>query len=290
MNRENKRNQGSFFLVAGFVILLFLSIPACGAIENGDFEISEPNAIGSVPTGWSTQNYARVHQSFTPTFERGQTVTWSFENNTIVPATGNNYLLLSTGDIGYDHLTSYGMASQNCFFKKDQTIRGLYFFGTGDYLGWNDYAEIRLIPTDPNNTRLRSILVEYIDVASVGDFKSTDGWQPFSYKFKQDETGEYSLEFIVYDKTDAIFKSYLAIDHVKCEYLPPAGDYNGDGTVDNLDLATFNSVLYTDCSDPNAITTYIDAAGNEMSFDVNNDKQITPEDSKPMLKYWLWNE
>lgn len=278
----------SGFVLVFVFLLIFSNIARCHII-NGNFEQTEPNDFGADPTGWTTQNYARVHSSFTPVFERGQKATWHFEDNTIVPYSGEKFLVLSTGDMGADHLTTFGLAMQACQFEAGKTVMGRYFFGTGDYLGWNDYAEIKLIPVDPNDRNIRSILVEYVDVAQVGDYGSTNGWIPFSHTFTEEDEGYYYLTFAVYDKIDAIFKSYLAIDHVETVSLPPGGDFNADGKVDNLDLAIFFNALYQDCEDPNSICTYIDAAGNERSFDYTGDGLVTPADAAPLIKNWLWN-
>ncbi len=285
----NRKREKSVNLISGVFFaffLMFFPFPAYSAIVNGDFEMSEPNALGALPVGWTTKNYARVHESFTPVFERGQQVTWSFLNNTVLPATGSKFLVLSTGDIGPDSATTHAIASQLVTFKKGETLRGKYFFGTGDYLGWNDWAEIRLKPADPNSGR--TILVKYVDVQEVGDYSSTDGWQMFSHKFNAYDQGEYHLECIVSDRTDAIYKSYLMIDSVESSRIPPDADFNADGKIDYLDLAVFASVLYQDCTDPNSTCTYIDAGGNEVSFDFNNDQMITPADMEPLGDNWLW--
>jgi hypothetical protein len=194
--------------------------------------------------------------------------------------------VLSTGDIGSDSASVKGVAKQLIKFNKGDTLHGKYFFGTGDYLGWNDYAEISLTAADPN--KQRGFQLEYIDVATVGDYKSTDGWQSFSYTFNEYDAGEYYLSFAVYDKTDAIYKSYLMIDDIKCSVLPPEGDYNADGDINYADIITFNNVVFQDCTDPNAICTYFDIAGNEISYDKNGDDLITPEDMAPVAENWLW--
>ena len=286
MNRKSKKS-GSFVISVLFVLLLSIfSFPAFSAIVNGDFEMSEPNAIGTLPVGWTTRNYARVHETYTPAFERGQQAVWSFENNTVTSASGRSFLVLSTGDIGPDSTITHGMAKQLINFKKGETLRGKYFFGTGDYLGWNDWAEIRLVPFDPNSRR--SILVKYVDVQEVGDYSSTDGWQIFTHEFNAYDEGAYYLECIVWDRTDAIYKSYLMIDSVESSQVPPDADFNADGKVNYSDLTVFANVLYQDCTDPNAICTYIDARGEEVSFDFNQDKLITPDDMEPLGNNWLW--
>jgi hypothetical protein len=268
------------------VSLAFFSLPVLSQIINGDFETSEPNRLGNIPTGWETENYALIHESYTPMFERGQTVDWSFADATVTPAQGDGFLVLSTGDMGSDSSTTYGLARQLVKFTSGQTLHGKYFFGTGDYLGWNDYAEIRAIPKDPN--RLRGFQIEYIDVAIVGDYGSTDGWETFSHTFTKDDEGEYYLTFGVYDKTDAIYKSYLMIDDIQCGILPPEGDYNADGLINYADIITFNQVVYQDCNDVNSICHYVDLAGNVVSYDYNDDGWITPEDVEPVIQNWLW--
>ncbi len=290
MNRKREKSQNVVIFVLFASFLSIFSFPASAQVMNGDFELSEPNALGALPTGWTTKNYARVHESYQPVFERGQQASWSFYDNTVLPWSGSKFLVLSTGDVPgvSDSAITHGMARQLITFKKGDTLRGKYFFGTGDYLGWNDWAEVKLVPYDPNDRTKRSILVKYVDVQEVGDYKSTDGWQTFSHQFTVADAGSYYLECIVWDRTDAIYKSYLMIDAVESSQLPPDADYNADGKVDYADLAVFASVLYTDCTDPNSICTYIDAKGEEVSFDFNNDQTITPEDMAPLGDNWLW--
>ncbi|MFI4912525.1 MAG: hypothetical protein ACIAQZ_12740 [Sedimentisphaeraceae bacterium JB056] len=285
--------ESDLFNVSGYtaivcLMLAFFSFPALSEIVNGDFELSEPNDLGSIPTGWITENYAMVHDTFTPVFERGQSVTWSFPDSTVTPAEGESFLVISTGDIGVDTASTYGLAKQLCTFEEGQTLHGKYFFGTGDYLGWNDYAEIWLAPYDPNVSR--GITIQSVDVSIVGDYQSTDGWQTFSHTFTAQDAGDYYIIFGVYDKQDAIYKSYLMIDDVKCSTLPPGGDFNADGDVNYEDITTFNEVLYQDCTDPNAICTYTDISGNEVSYDYNQDGLLTPEDVVPVTQNWLWND
>lgn len=287
MNRKDEI-QGNFIISALFVSFLsFFSFQAYTAVVNGDFEMSEPNSLGAVPIGWTTKNYARVHEAYTPIFERGQQVSWSFESNRVLPAKGASFLVLSTGDIGADSSITFANAMQLINFKKGDTLRGKYFFGTGDYLGWNDYAEIKLIPFDPNSGK-RTMTVTNIDVQMVGDFSSTDGWQTFSHEFTAAQAGMYYLFFGVYDKTDAIYKTYLMIDDVEVGPVPKAADFNADGKVDYVDLSIFANVLYQDCTDPNAICTYMDITGNEVSYDFDQDQTITPSDMTPLGDNWLW--
>lgn len=295
-------------------VAIIFSFPAFSQIVNWDFEQTEPNELGAIPIGWNTENYALVHREFTPCFERGQRCHWSFEGNTVTTESGNAFLVLSTGDYGYDACgresfsgrTNKGVAWQECTFYEGDTIYGRYFFGTGDYVGWNDKAEIKIIPSDPNNEpRLQEIVLAYIDVAMVGDFRSTDGWLAFSHTFTYADKGSYYLELGVYDVKDSIYKSYLMVDFIKIGDPFRAGDFNADGKVDILDMLAFDVALYQDCefpddpNDPNSICYYDNIFGDKVPFyrdpetgvDYRDEYGRTTLDAlRPVFRNWLWKD
>lgn len=136
-------------IILSFAVLL-TSI-AKADLVNGDFEVADPNS--EVITGWTTEYYAKVHTSFYPDPDRGRIDNWSIDENGLLPQNGQQFLLLSTGDLGSDNETSKGTAHQTFTAQPGETLLGWFFFGTCDYMGWNDRATIKLTIPDPNEPR-----------------------------------------------------------------------------------------------------------------------------------------
>ena len=136
--------------------------------------------------------------------------------------------------------------SQQIQFYPGQRLSGVYFFGTCDYLNFNDYAEIELVG-EPN-----SILLMHIDISDVGSHSSNEGWQRFKYTFTEETAGQYDLTFTVRDMVDRYFESYLAVDGLSiCDSPPPYGDINYDCHVDIFDFALLAADWYKASNDPN---------------------------------------
>lgn len=129
----------SAFLINGAVV---------AELINGDFEVAEPNSTQI--TGWDTEFYAKVHDAFYPDPERGNISGWVLTDNGLLPKINDHFLLLSTGDIGPDNTTSKGVATQIFTAEPGESLLGWFFFGTCDYMGWNDRAIIKLNRPDPN--------------------------------------------------------------------------------------------------------------------------------------------
>lgn len=251
-----------------FLVTLFLSSAlVSGDLLNGGFEIKDPNnSLGfSPPANWDIEDYAAVHSSFSPEPEHGQGSHPDWVGWTIPEAySGENFLLLSTGDIGPDSSTKQGKASQLIDFEPGQKLYVSYFFGTCDYPEFFDNATIWVV-ADPNypavdpNFPSRGQRIFYIDVSEVGQYDSTDGWQLFEYEIKKPIIGPLRLVFKVEDYSDTIYKSYFAIDHVVlCDNAAP-GDVTRDCLANYDDFAIIADNWSKDCNDPNVLCNeYVD--------------------------------
>jgi len=274
-------------VIRGCILLVLIPAAVLGVIQNGGFEIAEPNQPSpyfTVPLNWETENYAGLHNNFTPHPEWGQSVDWTIER----PSEGSNFCLLSTGDaLGPNSDSQILRASigQTVYFASGDTLMGSYFFGTCDYVPYNDTANILLVPADPNDG-LRNIILESICVADVGDFCSTEEWVPFSFTFNANTAGEYNLVCEVIDILDNKYKTYLAVDNLRmCYGTPLYGDINQDCGVDLLDIYELTHVWLSDCSDPNTYDpNYIcDNA------DFDGSTIIDCNDLMLMSEHWLEN-
>jgi len=211
------------------VIISFLF---CGAVIsqvlNPSFEYYTVDANMNRPNDWQCEYYVSVHEEFTPYPEHGQDdrgeMQWRIDYP-LLPYDGNHFVLLSTGDIGLDKPDNpdnpeYSVMFQQVSFLAGEKLSGRYFFGTCDYVdsGWfNDWATITLV-AEPNSG-LPDIELVDIDIAEVGSYSSTDGWQYFEHIFDVNDQGTYQLQFFVSDYADIIYKSYLAVDGLRL-YTP----------------------------------------------------------------------
>jgi len=276
-------------------LLLVQSVGFC-QIQNGRFEVPDPDRATdwfTPPKYWEFENYANLLSEFTPEPEQGQIVSWSIPS----PFEGQYFMLLSTGDIagpGSDSSTIRSSAWQTLYATSGETLIGAYFFGTCDYLPYDDFASITLEAADPND-ELRPITLVEISVLDVGSYSSTDGWQPFQHTFDSSQTGEYIIRCEVNDKTDTRFKSYLAVDGLRiCQAIPAYGDLNRDCGVDLQDFSIFTSAWLADCQsvedpgsplyDPNIPCSLADMDGSGI---------VDPNDLILMSEHWLekfWSE
>lgn len=253
-------------MVMRALIVLCIACPFCAASEgelvNGGFEIPDPNratAWFTPPRHWlwydtpANLNYVGLHTEFVPNPEPFRPVAWSIPG----PVEGDFFVLLSTGDAegpGTYLKTLYSSIEQVISICPGDILYGYYFFGTTDYMNFNDTGLIMLDPVDPNDGHSPVILAE-ISVQAVGNYGATDGWQFFRYKFNTEICGDYILYCEVRDIHDRQFKSYLALDGFRiCRGIPPLADLNFDCVIDYRDFEILSRAWLADCSDPNVIT------------------------------------
>lgn len=156
------------------------------------------------------RNYTAVVQRFIPQPKQGSTEYWNIDlEEGLTPFEGDSFVVVSNGSIDPD--PDWGRLWQQVTFAPGEKLSGVYFFGTADYLPYNDYGTIALLPEPESG--LSDIEIVSISVSDVGDNSSTDGWVYFeSPVFTELTAGTYSLEIAVYDFTDPLYESYLAVD------------------------------------------------------------------------------
>ncbi|HDS83733.1 MAG TPA: hypothetical protein ENN97_00825 [Phycisphaerales bacterium] len=250
-------------LRALFVALLSVSFCAVseGQLLNSSFEIPDPNRATpwfTPPMYWQWDdtpgnlNYVGLHRQFTPRPEQRQPVYWSIPS----PVEGDYFVVLSTGDAqGMDSAgkTLYSRIEQLISICPGDMISGYYFFGTCDYLPYDDTGRILLEPVDPNDG-LRPVILAEISTEDVGNYGSTHGWQYFHHRFDGPQCGQYVLSCEVRDYLDKIYKSYLALDNFRlCRNVPKFGDFNTDCAIDYHDFDIMAQAWLADCNDPNVV-------------------------------------
>ncbi|OHB55316.1 MAG: hypothetical protein A2Y07_07375 [Planctomycetes bacterium GWF2_50_10] len=187
-----------------FVVMLCVTGMA-GAVENGSFEDGL--------TDWEVSGYsAETAPQFTANFRNPEI------GVTVEPVDGLNLAVLKSGD-SYNRSFKFSQISQMMTFETGDILSGSYFFATSDYLRWDDFATVTLVPLSEDGG-LTEILLAHKDVAAVGDFGSMDGWDTFEQKFDLSNAGTYTLNFRVEDFEDYLWSSYLVIDDVKVTSVP----------------------------------------------------------------------
>ncbi len=195
-------------LLTAIGILTFSCVSSASSINNSGFESSELGDGFDIPSGWHVENYCAVISNFLPDAYPGDKSAWQIDTNAELTAyEGSKFALISNGDSS----VSYGRMSQQITVHAGDIITGAYFFGTCDYVPWDDYAEIRLVAADSSG--LENIILVHISVADVSNYGSTDGWVTFqSEAFTYLNCGTYTLECSVNDTADYQLESYFAID------------------------------------------------------------------------------
>lgn len=272
------------FLVS--IVLIWLVGSGGADIFNGGFELSDPvNSFGvKPPTGWKSNNYTNTVSRLEMDLINWRVFNWNSNivANGLDPYEGGYLVLLSTGNVEPDRIR-YAKLSQEITIQKGERISGVFFFGACDYLPFDDYAEIRLMPDpntmpDPNN--IITLVSISITTLGMGDYASTDGWEYFEYVFSQQEAGKYTLVIGVYDDIDLIYNSYLAVDALSLCQAPDNGDVNNDCDVDLQDFSLLASDWLKDCADPNESC--------HPNTELSGDDIIDFGDLDLFLNYWMF--
>jgi len=269
------------------IVLIWLVGSGGADIFNGGFELSDPvNSFGvSPPTGWKNNNYTNIVSRLDmDLIDEDYTDNWSQDiiDDGLDPYEGDYLVLLSTeSNVPRDEI-GYANISQQITVQRGERISGVYFFGTCDYLPFDDYAEIRLVSDpntmpDPNNITLARIS---ISTPGIGSFASTEGWERFKHVFSEEQAGNYTLEIEVYDVLDLVWNSYLAVDALRLCKAPDNGDVNHDCDVDLQDFILLASDWLKDCTDPNEFChPYTELSGDDF---------VDFGDLDLFLNYWLF--
>ena len=276
------------------VVLLCTAGPACAVIINGGFEEFAVGAEFNTPLNWETFNYCAVDANFIPQPDFSEYMeNWKIDVEAgLYPCEGDNHIILSTGDLEPEWEILRAELSQRIQISAGDKISGSYFFGTFDYLrGYNDFAEIKIVSVaDPNLET--SLLDVTLDVATIGNQSSTDGWQDFEYIFDESEVGSFDLTFCVEDSGDEIYNTYLLVDAISICHVPDYGDFNQDCEVDLTDFSMLSGGWMLECvdldtiSDPNDYPDPNDCILT-MIFDADGSLQVDVNDVSLMSGCWL---
>jgi hypothetical protein len=165
--------------------------PSQAAVLNGDFS--------SGFSGWETLGNTNA-SSGAAVLTAGGSDTSSIES----------FLGLASGTLsGIGTSPNGGSAIKQLFFATAGTVVSFdWLFEANDYLPFNDFSFVSLVP---NGANLLS------NVAIVGDYGSS-GLQSFSSTIGV--TGNYTLGFGVLNATDNILNSSLTIDNVSVTPVP----------------------------------------------------------------------
>ncbi|MEN6384891.1 MAG: hypothetical protein ABFD79_06800 [Phycisphaerales bacterium] len=253
---------------------------------NGSFELFDYNDSTDHfdPNGWHTENVVTVSEDFIPIDYDGDKSNWQIDINTGLSSfKGENLLILSSGD----YYVGESKASQLLRIQEGDKIEGAYFFGACDYLPYDDWAEIKLVP---RNHEGNVIQLAFAGIEMLGDYGSFTGWKKFEHTFTAEEVGSYDLTLYISDGIDTQLASYLIVDSiVVCrnnpEDPPPQkADFNCDCTVDNFDMAIFARDWGFDCND----TELIDAnCGCLLGTDLDGNGPVDINDFGIMINDWL---
>ena len=193
MTITTARKPVSFaFGVASFIGMTILSAsPSQAAIFNGNFS--------SGFSGWNTTGNTDA-SSGAAVLTTGSVDTSSMES----------FLGLPSGTLnGIGNSPTFGSAIKQSFFANAGTVVSFdWLFKAGDYLPFNDFSFVSLVPSGAN---LLS------NVAQVGNYGSS-GLQSFSTTIAN--TGTYTLGFGVLNSLDNKLDSQLTIDNVSGNVSP----------------------------------------------------------------------
>lgn len=283
-----------------------------GNFEEGCHELTDYNFVP--PIFWEriphpendNQNdcYASLLSSLEPENAR-----WEI----LAPFEGNTFVVLSTG--GFERISDSSVKgatiSQEIYLNAGDTIIGAYFFGTTDYVPFNDYGQIKFeINADANDFpgSVDSFVIadSYCDVEKVGSYESTGdheddpnapastlGWVKFEHIVDSNQVGPYRLICEVVDFSDKLLNSYYAVDGLRiCRGGKPLSDLNDDCDVNLLDYSILSEAWLSFCpDDPNGIDPNDIADPNIpcQLADIYNDGFVDMDDLGWLANDWLYN-
>lgn len=255
-----RRNMAFIKVNAFFAIFLLAASSGLNAqipndVNNGSFELADD---ANSPIGWDKIGWVQEIKRLTifTAYDKDENPI------TIHPVDGNSFVILKSG--GGDSFNYYGQLSQIISVNAGQSIRGVYFFATDDWVPpFNDTGVVKLIPADPcsglPDPCFPEIILAYKDVNSVTYYNQRNGgsmadWGRFSHTF--DSNGTYILTLRVEDFVgDYAYSSYLAVDALIIDQPPVPiciynliGDINHDCKVDFVDFAMMAANWLVDCN------------------------------------------
>ncbi len=220
---------------------------------NGDFEQSIEGMNFNTPADWNCVNYTAVVSSFFPNPTRGSYENWKINiepNNPIKPFSGNSLLALSTGNL-IEIEPMNADVWQDIYLDIGQSVIGVYFFGTCDYIPYSDYAYMELQSLDTPENPAIQVFYEAVDDPNIGSYGSTPGWMAFeSPPIEDGQQGMYRIFIRVSDGLDHIYETYLLLDGMRVCTPPENGDVNVDCKVDLWDLALVSENWMLEAENP----------------------------------------
>jgi hypothetical protein len=245
------------FSIVEIIATVFLTIPCAlqAQIPNGSFEefdLNDPNK----PLSWQIDPNGvplEIRQSFS-------TAETPWPSNAyppiiVEPFDGQYFILLKSDSENHRPLaaTDFAQLYQTITVEPGQHITGVYFFSTGDYIPYDDFATIKLIPdpcSNPDPKKLTEITLAEKSVSDVGSYQTMPDWERFARDFNDAEAGTYTLVLRIEDAIDHIYTSRLAVDALKlCS--PSPSDINKDCVVNFFDFAMLAAQWSNDCNDCN---------------------------------------
>ena len=281
------RHNYCFFIFFASVLLCTASH---AAIYNGDFEIAVAQGVRDEhgqffypPEGWIRKNYTAVLDHFAPDPNEADYSQWKIDiEQGLEPVEGQSFVLLTTGDI--NDVSEFGSLRQDIYVYEGQSISGYYFFGTLDYIPFPDWANIMMVPSNPDSP-LRDITLVYVSVETVDSFSSMDDCQYFEHTFTADEEGGYHLIIRVEDYWDEMYTSYFAVDGLSMCDNGLEGDLNHDCLVNFKDFAFLATDWFENCSDS---AYFLDPYSNcNKGTDLNGDGPVDLNDLEIMSDNWI---
>lgn len=247
-------------------------------INNPSFELFDYNSPldFNIPRDWGHVKYTAVVNCFNK-----RNPDWNLDPvRGLLPYDGNYFVILSTGDFSPE--PNYAELRQPVTINAGDRITGAYFFGTYDYMSFNDWGTIQLVQPGTNIVEANIVRVCIADIKS---YRSMRGWQRFDYVF--DINGNYDLRIFVSDYEDFAYNSYFAVDGlVICPNSPILGDINADCTVNSLDIAMLANDWMCDCNTPSIFND----PNHNCAHGTDSDKNsiVNFKDLQVIINYWLF--
>nr|QOV09080.1 hypothetical protein HULAa30F3_00035 [uncultured Dehalococcoidia bacterium] len=202
---KNRHSRILIMLLSAIAIVSLMSVfalpvSASPALTNGGFETGDISGWKAPVTGgyvmctdgWYGEPGARTASPL------------------YLPVEGSRFAVVYGG-----YQDTWANLTQTFNAKAGDVLSGYSFFKAGDYLPYDDEAQVRIIDA---NTHAELYRLFYSSVSSVGDYRETP-WTHWNYYFTT--TGQYILEAGVVNRGDSGYASFLGIDAVFVDQTPP---------------------------------------------------------------------
>ncbi len=277
-----------------------------GYSPSGSYDFLPPLYWTRIPhpdSHYQEECYAGIHSEF----QEGST-NWDITD----PFEGESFVVLHSGGFrGVQDREVKGAAiAQQVTLTAGDLIIGAYFFGTTDYMPYNDYGQIALeLAGDPNDypDSQKSFIIKesFCDIDEINSFRSTldispetNGWIPFSHVVEPNQVGPYYIRCEVVDERDSVYNSYYAVDGLRiCRGGKSQADLNFDCDVNLEDFSIISEAWLTFCPDIDVNDPNFPFDPNEVTIadpnipcqlaDIDNDWFVDPNDVVIFTDEWL---